>query len=145
MAWLILLAVVALPVVEILLFMESARLIGALPTIAMAILAAMAGLALVRRQGLATLLRIHTQLGRGDLPFGDAFDAVCLAACGALLLLPGFLTDVMALLLLVPPLRALLRSWLASRLAVSIRRPSAVIDAEYRILDHPPSRHRDEP
>ncbi|MBI5164330.1 MAG: FxsA family protein [Magnetospirillum sp.] len=138
MAWMIVLAVIALPVVEIALFVKSSQAFGVLPTIAAAILAGMAGLALLRAQGAATAWRIREQLQRGEVPVGDAFDAVCLAVAGLLLLLPGFLTDLIALSLLLPPVRALLRLWLARRLAGAVRPVNAgppVIEGDFRVIE----------
>lgn len=145
MAWLIVLAVIALPVVEIALFVKSSQAIGVLPTIAAAILAGVAGIYLVRQQGLMTAWRARQQLDRGELPLAEAFDGLCLAVAGALLLLPGFFTDLVALALLLPPVRALLKLWLAGRVrsAVVAGRAGAqphsqgprVIETEYRVVD----------
>ncbi|MEW5728202.1 MAG: FxsA family protein [Pseudomonadota bacterium] len=146
MPWLIVLVLIGLPVVEIALFVKSAQWIGVLPTIALAIAAGMAGVALVRRQGLETMFRARTQLDRGEFPVAEAFDGLCLAFAGALLFLPGFFSDVIALLLLLPPVRAALRLWLAGhvRTVVAAPGPSAqgpadgpppVIEVDYRVVE----------
>lgn len=122
MAWMVLLVVIALPVVEIALFVKSSQWIGVLPTIALAIAAGFAGIAMVRAQGLGTLTRVRTQLDRGEVPVAEAFNAVCLALAGGLLLLPGFFSDVLAILLLLPPFRAGLRLWLAGHLHAVVTR-----------------------
>lgn len=149
MAWLIVLAVIALPVVEIALFVKSSQWIGVLPTVALAIAAGMAGLVLVRRQGLATITRARAQLDRGEVPVAEVFDGICLALAGGLLFLPGFFTDVVAVLLLLPPVRLAMRLWLGRNVTTITPRhgPSAppatppVIEAEYRVVednDHRP-------
>jgi len=138
MPWLILLAVIALPVIEIRLFIESADLIGVVPTILVAVAAVAGGTALLRHQGLAALMRARAQLDRGEVPVAEAFDAICLALAGVLLVLPGFLTDALALPLLLPPVRARLRSWLGRHLGVVAgKRPvqPQVIEADYRVID----------
>ncbi|CAA7621926.1 FxsA family protein [Magnetospirillum sp. UT-4] len=142
MAWMVLLAVIAVPVIEIALFVKSAQLIGVLPTVLLAVGAGIAGIALVRLQGLGLLWRTRSQLDRGELPMAEVFDAVCLALAGGLLLLPGFLSDVVALALLLPPVRLLLRQWLGSRLVTvqaggtPQRAPDPpVIEGEYRVVD----------
>lgn len=144
MAWVIVAALIGLPVVEIALFVKSAQWIGVLPTIVLAIAAGMAGVALVRRQGLATMLRVRSQLDRGELPVAEAFDGVCLAFAGALLFLPGFFTDIVALALLLPPVRAALRLWLAAHLHAVVVAPGGpakadgrppVIEADYHVVE----------
>lgn len=145
MAWMVLAAVIALPVIEIALFIKSAHWLGLLPTLVVAIGAGMAGLALIRRQGLAVALRARAQLDRGEMPVQEAFDGICLALAGGLLLLPGFFTDILAVLLLLPPVRAVLRLWLADRAAVraaNVQARSAqgpprgpqVIEADYTVV-----------
>lgn len=86
--------------------------LGAWPTVALVVLAAVAGIALVRAQGLATLTRGMRRLEGGQLPAQEMVEGLLLAVAGVLLLIPGLLSDVLALLLLVP----LLRRWLARRM-----------------------------
>lgn len=151
MAWMVVLAVIALPVVEIALFIKSSQWIGLLPTIALAIGAGALGIAMVRRQGLATLMRVRGQLDRGEMPLAEAFDGLCLALAGGLLLLPGFFSDALALLLLLPPVRAGLRLWLAGHVHTVVvggrhtpprpPGPPPVIEADYTVVepkDKPP-------
>ena len=100
---------IGLPAVEIMLFVVVGGEIGVWATITLVILTAMAGSALIRRQGLSTLTRAQETLARSELPLEEAFDGICLVAAGALLLTPGFMTDAIGLLLVLPPLRALIR------------------------------------
>jgi len=143
MAWLILLGIVALPVIEIALFVKSAEAIGVLATVAVAFLAVSAGITILRLQGLAILWRARAQLARGEAPLDEAFDGLCLAAAGFLLVLPGFLTDAMAILLLLPPVRGLLKLWLGRHFrAVTVAAPprppgggGGVIETDYKVID----------
>jgi UPF0716 protein FxsA len=142
MAWMVLAAVIALPVIEIALFIKSAQWLGLIPTIVLAIAAGAVGLALVRRQGFELLMRTRAQFDRGEMPVAEVFDGLCLAMAGALLVLPGFFSDVVALLLLLPPVRAVLRSWLAAHLVAPNAAPQGphhagpqVIETEYRVID----------
>lgn len=138
MAWLVLAAIIAVPVVEIALFIQSAHWIGILPTIALAIGAGILGMALLRRQGLEVLLRTRTQMDRGEVPVGEVFDGVCLALAGVLLVLPGFLSDFVALALLLPPVRMALRGLLLARMTVHgapAHSGPQVIEAEYKVVD----------
>ena len=138
MAWLILAGVIALPVAEIMVWIKVAEAIGALATIALTVASVMAGSAILRRQGLAMLLDARNRMERGEVPVAAAFDGLCLAAAGVLLILPGFITDGFALLLLLPPVRALLLGWAASKLVVTAAARSAdptIIEAEYHVVD----------
>lgn len=141
MPWLIVAALIALPVIEIALFVKSAQWIGIGLTIVLAIGAGMVGVALVRRQGVGTMMRAREMLDRGEMPVAEAFDGLCLAVAGALLFLPGFFTDFVALALLLPPVRAALRTWLGHHVRAVVptppeaaRRPP-VIETDYRVVE----------
>jgi len=108
MALWILLAFIGVPLIEIALFIQVGGFIGLWPTIAIVIATALAGTALIRRQGLNTLQRAQAEMEAQRLPVRELFDGICLIFAGAMLLTPGFLTDTVGFILLVPPLRALL-------------------------------------
>lgn len=118
MAWAVILTIIALPLLEVAIFVQVAQAVGILPAIAGAVVAGIAGLALWRHQGLQTLFRARAELDRGRMPVAELFDGLCLALAGGLLLLPGYLSDVAALLLLLPPVRAVLRAVLARHVVV---------------------------
>ena len=137
MGWTILLAIVGLPLVEVAVFIAVATAIGLLPTLAVAIVLALGGVRLVQRQGLAAARRAQAQMARGEIPGGAAFDGLCLSLAGMLLLIPGLLTDVFGLALLLPPVRGLLRRWLLShvRVAASMARAApGVIEGEFVVM-----------
>ncbi|MGZ9108259.1 MAG: FxsA family protein [Micavibrio sp.] len=102
-----------LPLIEIALFAHVGGEIGALNTILLCIAAGVAGMLLVQYQGLKTTLSIQQSLDRGEMPVAEMFDGICKFMAGILLILPGFFTDTVALLLLVPFLRGWLRHYLA--------------------------------
>lgn len=106
------LAFVSIPIIEIALFLQVGGLIGTWPTIGIVIATAIAGTVLLRTQGFAVLARGEASMAAGRVPVGEVFDGVCLLLAGALLLTPGFLTDTLGLLLMLPPMRKLLRAWL---------------------------------
>ncbi len=149
MGWLIIVGAIALPVAEIMVWIRSAELIGVWPTILLSVAAVMIGTAILRRQGLAMLLDARARMEQGELPLETAFDGLCLAAAGFLLVLPGFITDVMALPLLLPPVRRRLRRWVGRRLSGPADRSfgPVVIDTEFQVIepDPPPDRKRLEP
>ena len=100
---------IALPVAEIAVLIKVGSAIGVLNTIGLLILSAMVGTALVRAQGIATLGRVQDSLARDIFPAKAMFDGICLLAAGFLFLVPGFVSDVIGLLLVLPPVRTLLR------------------------------------
>jgi len=103
-----LLVFVAAPLIELYFLIQVGAVIGALPTIALSILTAFIGGALVRMQGIAVLLRVREMLDQGEMPALELLDGAVLLVCGFALLLPGFVTDAVGFLLLIPPLRHVL-------------------------------------
>lgn len=118
MGFVVLLFFIAVPIIEIALFIQAGELIGLWPTIATVVATAMLGTALLRAQGLSVLFRTQKNLGQGVFPVQEAFDGLCLVVAGALLLTPGFLTDAIGFLLFIPPFRSALRELLARRMTV---------------------------
>jgi UPF0716 protein FxsA len=94
--------------------------IGVAWTLALILLTAVAGAAILRRQGFTVLRRAQQQLDQGTAPVLEVFEGLCLLAGGALLLTPGFITDALGALLLVPPLRHLLYRQVRHHLEVRI-------------------------
>ncbi|MGH6904217.1 MAG: FxsA family protein [Geminicoccaceae bacterium] len=98
-------ALIGVPLLEIALFIEVGGWIGLGPTLALVVLTAVIGGWLVRRQGIGVLLRAQRQLADGILPVVEVFEGLCVVIGGALLLAPGFFTDAVGALLLVPAVR----------------------------------------
>ena len=114
---------VAAPLVELYVLIEVGSEIGALPTIALSIFTAVLGGALVRLQGFAVLFRVQEAMVRGEVPALELLEGAMLLVVGFALLLPGFITDAVGFLLLVPPIRRAVIMWyLRSR---GILRPAA--------------------
>lgn len=109
----ILFVFVLTPLVELYFLIQVGSVIGALPTIALSLLTAAIGGLMVRHQGISVLMRVRSQMDHGETPALELLDGAVLLVCGFSLLLPGFVTDLIGFLLLIPPLRhALLRRWL---------------------------------
>lgn len=104
-----------IPVLEIYLLIEVGSLIGALPTIFLVIFTAVLGVFLLRVQGFSTLQKVRLSLARGEMPATAMLEGMLLMLAGVLLVLPGFFTDTVGFLLLVPPLRRRLAGWLLAR------------------------------
>jgi UPF0716 protein FxsA len=102
---LLLLVFVAAPLIELYLLIEVGSVIGALPTIALSILTALLGGALVRLQGFRVLFRAQAALEKREVPAFELLEGALLLLVGMALLLPGFVTDAVGFLLLIPPLR----------------------------------------
>ena len=112
---------VALPLAEIYALIKVGSWLGVFPTIALLLLVSAVGAALVKREGLRVLRRMQEQVVAGNMPSNEILDGVCLLLAGLLLVVPGFVTDVVGLLLLLPPFRLLLRSGLKRRNSRKIR------------------------
>lgn len=118
MGLIILAAFIAVPLIEIGLFIQVGGAIGLWWTLTVVVLTAVAGTALLRHQGLGTLGRLQASVDRGEMPLEPVFDGFCLLAAGALLLTPGFFTDAVGFALFVPAVRTALRGFLARRVEV---------------------------
>ncbi|HGS4861089.1 TPA: FxsA family protein [Vibrio cholerae] len=109
---------IAVPVIEIALFIQVGSVLGVWPTIGLVLLTAIVGASLVRSQGLRTLLTVQQRLAQGQLPAQQILEGVMLAVAGVLLLTPGFFTDILGLMILLPAPRAYLAKQLMSRVVV---------------------------
>jgi UPF0716 protein FxsA len=107
---------IVLPVAEIYVIVKVGEAIGIFPTLALLILDGFLGYALTRSQGRAAWERFNRALAEGRVPAHETFDGAMIILGGALLLTPGFITDVVGFCLLIPPTRALVRG-LVARLA----------------------------
>lgn len=96
------------PVIEIALLIKIGGAVGIGNTLLLLIGMAVAGGMLVQYQGLKTMASMTTALERGELPGRAIFDGICIFTAGVLFLIPGFFSDIIGLLLLLPPLRKLL-------------------------------------
>ena len=144
MPFLLLALFIAMPLVEIAVFIEVGGWIGLWSTLAVVVLTAVIGTWLLRLQGLSTLRRAQAAIERNELPLAEVFDGACLLFAGALLLTPGFVTDGIGFLLFLPPVRAGLRRLLARfvKLKVAGGPPpggrDGVIDGEWEEVREPP-------
>lgn len=146
--WL-LLAIVAIPVIEIAIFIQVGGLIGILPTLALVLLMTIVGTMLVRSQGAQTVSRLRRALAEGSDPSSALAHGAMILLAGALLVIPGFFTDLIGLTLLIPQVRLAafarlrrrigLRGWVAKPTAQAQGGPATgdeneVIDGIYEDL-----------
>jgi UPF0716 protein FxsA len=106
---------IVVPIVELAVIIQIGQAIGVLPTIALLIADSVLGAALMRSQGRAAWLRFNAALAEGRVPGREVMDGALVIFGGALLLTPGFMSDVLGLVLLLPPTRAIVRKVLVAR------------------------------
>jgi len=114
---LLLILFIAIPIAELWLIIEIGGAIGILPTLALLIVDSLVGAALARSQSRGAWERFNVALAEGRVPGKEAFDGAMIILGGALLLTPGFLTDALGLVLLIPPTRAFIRGALSRMMA----------------------------
>lgn len=112
------LALIALPLIEIAGFALVGSLVGVLPTVALVVATTVLGAVLLRVQGLGALTRIRATMEAGGAPGRDVVHGLMIALAGLLLVIPGFFTDALGLLLFIPPLRELVWRVLRTRVVV---------------------------
>ena len=95
-----------IPLLELYLLIELGSVIGALPTVLLTIGTAIAGIYLIRQQGMATMVQAQTDLQSGKPPQEAVVNGVLIFIGGVLLFIPGLMTDTLGFLLLIPPVRA---------------------------------------
>lgn len=114
----LLLVILGLPTLELYLLIEIGSEIGAFSAILLVVSTAVIGGLLVQRQGVNTLRRVRRSMDRGESPALEMLDGAVLLVGGLLLLIPGFLTDALGFICLVPPLRRLLLLSFVKRMKV---------------------------
>ncbi len=100
-----LLLFIGIPLLEIYLLIEVGGIIGAFPTVIMVVFTAVLGVSMIRVQGFSTLQKAQMAMNKGELPATEMFEGVMLLFAAICLLMPGFFTDTIGFLLLIPPLR----------------------------------------
>jgi UPF0716 protein FxsA len=136
----LLLIFLILPLAEFLFFVLISSRIGFLSAFCLCVLAAILGLALLSGRGLPSVFDLQRAVSRHELPLGAIFDGFCRIVAGLLLLVPGFLTDILALLLLLPQIRTILRHFFRGRPDWNTTDPRApydpdIIEGEFERID----------
>ena len=130
------LVVVVAPVVELGVFLEVASIIGIWPAVLLQLALSGLGVWVVKRAGTAALRRSRATLSRGEIPTAEVGDGLLHLFAGVLLVVPGFVTAALGLLLLVPPVRSFVRArfvkrWMVGRRVPPFLRTRRVIDVEW--------------
>ena len=139
----IFLVIVTIPFIEIYLLLQIGGIVGVFPTILLVVGTAVLGAGLLRQQGMATWNRLQENLAKGQLPAYEMIEGPILLVGGALLLTPGFFTDVIGFSCLIPSVRRkIAQTIIEKRLGAEagVQRPSSpkepdVIEGEFRKED----------
>jgi UPF0716 protein FxsA len=108
---------IGVPFAEIYVLLQVGDAIGVVNTLGLLILISVVGAWLAKREGLGVLRRMQRSIDSGRVPGTELVDGFLILLAGALMLTPGFLTDILAILLLLPPVRAVVRRELRRRVA----------------------------
>lgn len=133
----LLITLIAVPILEIYLLFQVGGVIGAGWTILIVIGTAVLGASLLRQQGLATWTRLNQSMAQGQLPPTVLVEGLLLLLSGAFLLTPGFFTDAVGFLFLMPPVRKMLAGYLLQR---GMFMATSSMHASYSSQVHPESR-----
>jgi UPF0716 protein FxsA len=105
----VLLLVIGVPIAELYVFVQMSHAIGFFSSLVVLAAVSVIGAWIVKRQGIRVWRRFNDQVRAGSVPSNEIVDGALLLLAGALLLTPGFLTDALGVLLLLPPIRGLVR------------------------------------
>lgn len=124
----LLLLLLTVPVLEFFLILKLNGLIGFPLTIGFMLLTGLIGYTLAKVQGIQVIHKIHSEINQGHMPADSMVDGVIILIAAAVLVTPGYLTDIFGFLLLTPKFREQLKKWLMLRITASVesRRVSTV-------------------
>ncbi|SDR26117.1 FxsA family protein [Pseudovibrio sp. Tun.PSC04-5.I4] len=118
LGFILLICFILVPTIEIYLFIEVGSVIGAIPTILLTVASAAAGSYMLRQQGVSLLMRMRGEMDAGRVPSHELMHGAMIVFAGVMLLIPGFFTDAIGLLLFIPPVREAIGNYLSRRVKV---------------------------
>ncbi|WP_417667927.1 FxsA family protein [Roseibium sp.] len=131
----VLAAIILLPLIEIAVFIQVGSAIGVLPTVILTVLTAVAGTLMLRQQGLSLVMRMQSEMNAGRVPGEDIMHGAMIVLASLFLLIPGFVTDAIGLLLFIPPVRQAIARFIISRADVTIVQGGATYRREDGVVD----------
>ena len=131
----LLLLIIFIPIVEIYLFIKIGSQIGALTTISLIFLTAFVGVLYARYEGFNTLRSGMSQIIRNELPIYEIVSGAALAFAALLLILPGFATDILGLLIIFPPTRKLFLKNVGKNYSKKVKEKQDFIDGEFEDVE----------
>ncbi len=131
----VLIAIILVPIIEIYLFIKIGSQIGAFNTISLIFITAIIGIIYARYEGLNTLKSGFIQLVKNELPAYEIISGAIIAFAAVLLIIPGFMTDVIGFLLIFPLTRKLILKNFSSKFKVKTKKDENFIDGEYEDIE----------
>ena len=131
----ILLLLISIPLIEIYLFIKIGSYIGAFNTVSLILITAIVGIIYARYEGFNTLRSGMSQLIKNEIPVYEIISGAALAFAALLLILPGFATDLMGLILIFPPTRKLILKNFSKKYTSKNKKKKGYIDGEFEDKD----------
>ena len=131
----ILLLLISIPLIEIYLFIKIGSYIGAFNTVSLILITAIVGIIYVKYEGFNTLRSGMSQLIKNEIPVYEIISGAALAFAALLLILPGFATDLMGLILIFPPTRKLILKNFSKKYTSKNQKKKDYIDGEFEDKD----------
>ena len=131
----ILLLLISIPLIEIYLFIKIGSYIGAFNTVSLILITAIVGIIYARYEGFNTLRSGISQLIKNEIPVYEIISGAALAFAAFLLILPGFATDLMGLILIFPPTRKLILKNFSKKYTSKNQKKKDYIDGEFEDKD----------
>jgi len=131
----LLLIIILVPVIEIYLFIKIGSQIGAFSTISLIFITAFLGIIYARYEGFNTLKSGMSQIVKNEMPIYEIISGAALAFAAFLLILPGFATDILGLLIIFPPTRKLLLKKVSTKYSTNKKKKQDFIEGEFKDID----------
>ena len=131
----LLLTIILVPIIEIYLFIKIGSQIGAFSTISLIFITAFLGIIYARYEGFNTLKSGMSQIVKNEMPIYEIISGAALAFAAFLLILPGFATDILGLLIIFPPTRKLLLKKVSTKYSVNKKKKQDFIEGELADID----------
>ena len=131
----LLLIIILVPIIEIYLFIKIGSQIGAFSTISLIFITAFLGIIYARYEGFNTLKSGMSQIIKNEMPVYEIISGAALAFAAFLLILPGFATDILGLLIIFPPTRKLLLKKVSTKYSENKKKKQHFIEGEFEDID----------
>ena len=119
------------PVIEMLVLIEVGSAIGGLNAVALIILGAILGMAVLRHQGFSTMLKARERMAHGEMPAAEMAEGFMIAVGGLFMMFPGFVSDIFGIALLIPPVRKFIMKKMVASGRWQIHQSSTTFEGQY--------------
>tara|TARA_Y100000590_G_scaffold42940_1_gene45691 strand:+ start:1646 stop:2071 length:426 start_codon:yes stop_codon:yes gene_type:complete len=131
----LLLLIISIPLIEIYLFIKIGSQIGAFNTVSLILITAFIGVIYARYEGLKSIKSGMSQIIKNEIPIFEIISGAALAFAAFLLILPGFATDILGLLIIFPPTRKLLLKKISTKYSQNNKKKQNFINGEFEDID----------